>query len=266
MNGNLTIKSSEKYMTLNTVPFYFDWTFWAAIVAFIAIILSQIPPISVLLRKAKLDFELYSKISLLHKVGNPNLQLHFLITNSGGRKLKINKIEITIERDGKTINSIPAQTFFQAPTDTASILFTKFTLVPDQEWNHSINFYNDFSREDEKKFNKFTKDIKTNLQDIRDNKEEEPNKLIEAEDVFVTPFLDMFKKHFIWLSGEYKLKVKVFTDTPKYDVTKSFKFTLFEYQEEQLKELADEFKTGSGIYWYSNTPQSINLNIKEEYK
>jgi len=46
--------------------FYQDWTFWAVLVAAIAIILSQIPPIHVLIKRAKLDMELYSRINITH--------------------------------------------------------------------------------------------------------------------------------------------------------------------------------------------------------
>ena len=51
-----------------SIPFYSDMGFWAVVVASVAILLSQIPPISLLLKKARIDFELYSKISLTHNV------------------------------------------------------------------------------------------------------------------------------------------------------------------------------------------------------
>lgn len=64
-----------------SVPLYLNWSFWAVVVALCAVVLSQIPPIHLLLKKAKLDLELYSRIHLTHKVGNPNLQLHLIISN-----------------------------------------------------------------------------------------------------------------------------------------------------------------------------------------
>jgi hypothetical protein len=47
-----------------------DWSFWAVVVAAIAIVFSQLPPIHYLIKKVKIDLELYSKISITHKVGN----------------------------------------------------------------------------------------------------------------------------------------------------------------------------------------------------
>ncbi len=78
------------------VPLYLDWSFWAVVVALAAVILSQIPPIKELIKKAKLDLEVHSKILITHKVGNPNLQLHLLITNIGGRKIRIKDIRVSL--------------------------------------------------------------------------------------------------------------------------------------------------------------------------
>ena len=51
-----------------------DGSFWTA---FVAIVLSQLPPIKLLLKRAKVDVELYSKILVFHKVGNSNVQIPF---------------------------------------------------------------------------------------------------------------------------------------------------------------------------------------------
>jgi len=64
-----------------TTPLYLNWSFWAVVFAAIAIALSQLPPIRLWFKKAKLEIELYSKIAITHKVGNPNLQLHLIINN-----------------------------------------------------------------------------------------------------------------------------------------------------------------------------------------
>ncbi len=114
-------------------PLYLDWGFWAAAAAFLAIVLSQIPPIHVLLKKARIDIELYSKISLSHKVGNPNIQIHIIINNIGGRRVRIRGVQAVIKRDGNEVAVLPAQNFLQDPTDQNSVLFTSFSLSPGEE-------------------------------------------------------------------------------------------------------------------------------------
>ena len=77
-------------------PLYFDWSFWAVIIALIAVVLSQIPPIHIILKRARLDLELYSKLSITHKLGNPNLQLHLILNNIGGRRVRVKNINVSI--------------------------------------------------------------------------------------------------------------------------------------------------------------------------
>ena len=50
---------------------YQDLDFWTTTLSGIAIILSQIPPIRLWFKKAKIDFELHSKLAIMHKAGNP---------------------------------------------------------------------------------------------------------------------------------------------------------------------------------------------------
>ncbi|MFH1094585.1 MAG: hypothetical protein V1739_10620 [Candidatus Omnitrophota bacterium] len=78
-------------MTEASIPIYLNWSFWAVVIAGVALIFSQLPPIHLLLKKAKLDIELYSKIHITHKIGNPNLQIHLIINNVGGKVVKIKK-------------------------------------------------------------------------------------------------------------------------------------------------------------------------------
>jgi len=78
-----------------------------------AIFLSQLPPVLLWFKRAKLEIELYSKISITHKVGNPNLQLHLIINNIGGRKIRVKNITASIERDGNLVATLPAQNYLQ---------------------------------------------------------------------------------------------------------------------------------------------------------
>ena len=139
-------------MQATEVPFYLNWSFWAVFVAFIAVILSQVPPIKQLIKKAKLDLEAYSKISITHKLGNPNLQLHLILTNSGGRDVRVQDISILLSRDNKEVDNLPALNYLQNQNDKNTLLFTTFSLSPNQEWAHITNFLNMYNREDEKKY------------------------------------------------------------------------------------------------------------------
>ena len=254
-------------MEVASTSFYLDWSFWAVVVAFIAIALSQLPPVHQLLKKAGIDFELYSKISITHKVGNPNLQLHSLISNIGGRKVRIKNIDASIERDGIQIVTLPAQNYLQTPNDQSSVLFTIFSLNPGEDWGHIINLLKFFGREDEKQYReleaKMFADFRKKHAKIKE-KLEELKEPIKLESQNVKPFQDFLKRHFIWLPGEYKLTVNIFTDQESANISKSFSFTLFESHSDQLRAITEKLKYGGGILWEpKDIQQGVIIEIKE---
>lgn len=245
------------------ISLYLDWSFWAVVVAAVAVILSQLPPIHILIKKAKIDLELYSKISITHKVGNPNLQLHLIVSNIGGRKIRIKDINATIERDGKPLVTLPAQNYLQNQTDQNTVLFTTFSLKPGDEWAHIVNLLNFFNREEENEYRKLEARMLSDFRDKRSQLKEEPKAPIELDASVVNPFHTFFDKHFIWRAGEYLLKANIIADHDVANVTKQYRFTIFESHEEQLKVITEHFKYGGGIWWDPKIQTNVILEIKE---
>ena len=246
----------------SSMPFYLDWSFWTVIVAAIDILLSQLPPIHLLLKRAKLDLEIYSRIFITHKIGNPNLQLHLIINNTGGRAIKVKSITANLKREGKEIATLPAQNYYQNPSDEKTVLFTSFSIKPKEEWAHLINFLNYFSREDEKKYKEAESKLKENIfekKELPKNKE----KLVEADNKNVIPFLDFFKEKFLWKAGEYEIKVILETIPNRASVERNFRFTLFESDSDELSKYKDDYKFGDGIFYFSHKHSGIIIQLSE---
>ncbi len=230
------------------MQFLSDWKFWSVVISTTALILSQLPPILVWFKRAKLDLELYSKISLTHKIGNPNVQMHLIISNIGGRKIKIKRIAVSIKREGRLVAELPAVNFYQEPGDKNTVLLTSFNLQPNDDWSHVVNFLNFFGREEEKRYRKFEGDIKNNIVEKRKALESELNQLIEADPDKVMPILNFFNEKFTWLAGEYEISVKIETNKERADLYRSYRFTLFEYYEVELRKITEEYKYGAEIF------------------
>ena len=177
------------------VPFYLDWKFWSVAVAVIALILSQLPPIHILLYRAKLDVEAYSRMHLTHKVGNPNAQLHLIISNPGGRELRIKGITLHLRRGTEDEFVLPAQNYLQSPSDKEAVLLTSFKLKPKEEWAHIINFLNLFSRQDEKYYRQLEANLRQDILVKRDALVDK-NINVAADDENVQPLLKFFESKF----------------------------------------------------------------------
>ena len=71
--------------------------FWAVLVSFTALILSQLPPLRYLVRRTKVTAHLYNRILISHRFGTPFALIHIALNNPGGREIKINGIKITFK-------------------------------------------------------------------------------------------------------------------------------------------------------------------------
>jgi hypothetical protein len=244
------------------VPFYQDWTFWAVIIATLAIILSQLPPIHLLFKDSRLEVEPYSRVSIYHKIGNPNASLHLLITNVGGRDVRIKRIILKLKRDGKDIAQLPAQNYYQNPGDKTTVLFTGFLLKPNEDWAHTATFLNYFSRTDEKKYRNAESNLRNDIlmkRALPENKE----KIVDADCQLVSPFLEMFNQNFIWQPGDYEMTISIDAAKKVNFFENRYRFTLYESDSNELAKVKDAYKTGDGINWDSGNYAGVLPQLTE---
>jgi len=244
------------------IPFYLNWSFWTVCVATLALVLSQLPPIHMIFKRAKLDMELYSRIHITHKVGNPNLDLHLILNNIGGKVVRIKEISATIKRNGEQIAQLPAQSYLQNPDSKTPILLTSFSLKPKEEWAHSVKFLNYFSRNEEKEYRSAEQNLKEN---ILNKRELSQNKdiLIEADTEYLKTFIRMYKSKFLWSANEYEIQVSIKGKNQKANIQKKYRFTLFESDEEELSKFIQAYKYGDGIFWESGKHPGVIVQIVE---
>jgi hypothetical protein len=245
------------------MPFYLDWQFWSAAAAFTALILSQLSPIHILFRRAKLQCEAFTRLHITHKVGNPNAQWHLIIENTGGRSIRIKSISLTFRRTGGAIFTLPAQNYLRTPDATENVMLTPFRLAPGEEWAHVLMFFNLYTRDDEKEYRRLESAIRTDIlgqKEIPENKE----RLCEASPASVEPAMSFFKRHFKWEPGEYELDLMVETDRKEANLTRQYLFSLFESESEELRDYSNGYKHGAGVYWVSAGQPGLIVPVREK--
>ena len=245
------------------VPWYLDWSFWAVAIAALALILSQFSPIHKLIGRAKLTLELYSRMHVTHKIGNPNLQLHVIVSNVGGRSVRVKGFTAKLKRDGKDITALPAQGYLQESIDKNAILFTGFRLKSKEEWSHTVNFFNHFSRTEEKRYRTAELALKSDIIEKRKLPENKDRLVVEADAKYVPPLDKLFEEKFIWFPGEYELEISVVTSDKKVTAEQKYRFTLFESDSADLSKVKDDYKYGDGICWDSGNYSGVIVQIAE---
>jgi len=255
-------KAKERLMQHSTVPLYLDWSFWAVFVAGVAVVLSQLPPIHQLLRPAKLAMELYSRVQVTQKIGNPNVGVHVILINTGGRSIRIKGFTLKLWRDGRDLAFLPAQYYLQTPNDKSTVVLTSFSLKPTEEWAHFVTFLNYFSLTDEKKYKAAELALKNDINAKR-KLPENKDRIVEADSHNVRPFNEMFEEKFIWDPGEYEFEISVELPGNKTGVTQKHRFTLFESHSSELSAAREDFKIGDGVYYYSGNHTGVWVQIIE---
>ena len=231
---------------ITQIPFYLDWKFWSFVVAFLALSLSQLPPIHILFRRQKLETEAYSQMHITHKVGNPNVQLHLILSNIGGRVLRVRSIELQFKRGEEDDFVLPAKNYMQLSSDKESVLLTSFKLKPEEEWAHIVNFLNFYSRDEDKLFRQLESNLRLDILAKRELLEDK-NLNVAADENNILPILEFFKKKFRWLPGEYEMILRVKTDPPNAMSDKHFRFVLFESDSNELSDYQKDYKYGFGV-------------------
>lgn len=228
-------------------PIYLDWGFWAVVVALLALVLSQLPPVHLMLRPRRLEVEVHSRIQITHHVGNPNIGLFLSIRNTGGRVLRIRKIQIDVERDGKPLGRFPAQNFFESPSSQTPALFIPFSLRPGEDWSHGASFLNFFDRQTEKTYRASLSALNADIGKKLQARPSDDGKAVNAEEALVAPFLALFDKLFVWEPGEYVVALTVDAEPGSASYLRKYRFTLYESDTVELRAHANDYKFGGGI-------------------
>lgn len=126
-----------------------------------------------------------------------------------------------------------------------------------------MNFFAHFSREEEKQYRQLESAIRS---DILAQKVTLANKdkLCEANPQSVMPLMDFFKRQFRWEPGEYDVELRVMTDLHEANISQRYRFSLFESESKELRDYADIYRYGAGVYYVSPSQPGIIVPVHEK--
>lgn len=228
-------------------PLYLDWQFWATLVAGVALVLSQLPPVVLWFRPRRLEVEVHSRIQVTHKVGNPNVGMFVSVRNTGGRELRIRSLRIVLARDNSPLAKLPAQNYFESPSSQSSVLFVPFTLKPGDTWAHGTNFLNFFDRATEKLYRDSESKLCADIRRKLDARAADDKNAVVAEPDLVDPFMKLFDQLFIWQPGEYVAELIVEAEPGSASFSRKYRFTLYESDSGELRAQIEDYKFGGGV-------------------
>lgn len=229
-------------------PFYFDWQFWASIAAFLALTLSQLPPVRLWLRHRRVEVEVHSRLQVTHKVGNPNVGMYVSLRNTGGRDIRVRSMSVAVTREGVSLGHLPAQNYFESASSQSPSLFVPFSLKVGEIWAHSTSFLRSFDRAHDKLFRESLSAQQADVRHKLDARALEDEKiLVKAEKTLVQPFFAMFEEMFNWEPGEYIAELRVVTEPGSASFSKKYRFTIYESESAELRSHVNDYCYGGGL-------------------
>ncbi|MFM0376703.1 hypothetical protein PQQ72_06775 [Paraburkholderia strydomiana] len=203
---------------MNTAPWYLDWSLWSAGIAFCALAVSLGPHIWRWLRPPRLDLELYERIALTHKVGNPLLQARIVVRNVGGREVRITSIDAQLRRDNGEAFTLFGQGYLEAQSGPP-LLFVPFTLKAHDEWGYVTNFFRPLSREDDQHYRELDYALRTNINQKLRTRLAGNTEGVLADEQVVSPLVQMYERNSIrWKAGQYELVITAKTTIDRINV------------------------------------------------
>ncbi|MEN8511302.1 hypothetical protein [Burkholderia sp. RS02] len=244
------------------VPFYSDVRFWQFLIAAVALTLSQLPPVRLWFKRARLSVDVFDRAALDEELGLPHAQIHITISNSGGREIKINKITATITR-GNESRVLIARGYFEKFSDQRPTLLTPFRVKPGQEWGHNVNFPLPVAWNDRNQVSAMSKALRDNIKAKR-TALGEPKEDVPADQNLVDPLAHRFDTHFFWKAGEYTVNLKIETEDGRADVNSVYRFIIFESESDLLRSHKDQIKFGNGVHYRLPPIEPLIIELHRE--
>lgn len=227
--------------------------FWSALIALIAVVLSQLPPARTWFSKPKLDVELHDQLSLGHTFGIPNLQVYVSMLNASQRPVRVRRTIFQISTEsGKAVTLRMVSHFPTAGSATPVVVFP-FTVGPSQEWSHIVNAATELDVSSDRRLSEMRTTVLQSFQNAKNGYESwkaGPRTTmppVPAADLAVMEKARAeFRQNFIWQSGEFRLVVEVETDKGTFK-SGTHRFTVFEGMEVSLTSQVNGYAMGHGL-------------------
>lgn len=239
-------------------------TVWTAVIAVLALILSQLPPVREMLRGTRLSIIVPEYMVLTHSLGNINLTTSVTLHNTGGRGVTVAGLDCGLLADDGRRWHIPAQTYIDRDSQPlvgqqrVQLFMEWIPLEPKEFWSETVVFFKPWSVEEEGKAQDITGRMRSDISEkLSQRLPEKANVPVEADTELVNQAKEAFQKRFDLTIGNYKLLLAAISETEHIIAVRGFQFSMFESHVRAMRSLVEEYRTGAGVVFPSSDPSKV---------
>lgn len=249
---------------------------WKVFIAFLALILSQLPPVRQMLKGKNLRMAVAKVASFQHTFGNTNIILWIDLENIGGRTITISLINCSLSRQGQIIQTLTAGAYLLTESldkeKPIQIPPSEIALKQGERWSGYIQFWDDKA---------WTKGIESRIKSLISKARDDINSKVTLQNkqmagtpppdrplVEVSPHLvqeinGIVKSLQKIDIGDYELSVAVYEtiDRPPLKILR-FDLTIFDTDFHEIFEDTEDYKYGFGIHLPSRKLKSVAISMR----
>ncbi len=232
-----------------------DPTAWGTVVAAIAVVLSQIPPLKVYFQRAHLKLSFPDRFTVLHHLGNPQIMMLVTLENVCARKVTVTKMEgLLLPPTGPAV-VLPGQQYISRQLPGAGqlppeLLLVGISLKPDESWGENVRFFASFSEDEEDYVNRIIGGMKKDIWNKQMARQMAGSLFPTETDEKLVADATAFFTHKFWLTkGNYTFLIAARDERGQLLAVQGTEFTLYENSISAMREATEEYKYGAGVYY-----------------
>lgn len=240
---------------------------WSALIALLALVLSQLPPVKQMLKRRALQIVVPEYIALYHFLGNLNLMGFISLFNTGGKGLTVAKIDAVVSTDD-TRWHVPGATYVsREPSASGGQSRLEFfvgwnALKPGEHWSQTVHFFRAWTVQEEEDAAEIVGKIRTDINAKLAQRAPAAQGLVEADESLVKEAKALVDQRFKLVKGNYRLVIAALSEKDELLSLQGFEFTLFDNHIKTLRSIVDDYKFGAGIYFPSPDWKQVFVRLR----
>ncbi len=242
---------------------------WSMFIAAIALILSQLPPVTHWMPEKKLKGAIATRLALSSTLGFINYGINLQIFNEGNRKVKITNLDLElIDPSGhkKKYSGESYNDFYYQNGIPVAYPIDFITIDPNNSWSNQVNFVLPLTEEQDK----FVNEVKLQVINDLTNKRQKTtimtiNVMCEADKNIVDKACNYFTNNLSdQLSiGKYEAIVIAKDASGSILFKTPFKFHLYDHHKKIIESQKDDLKYGIGILYPANSLKMASIRTEQ---
>lgn len=252
-------------------------THWGELIAFAALILSQLPSVRQMIKGKRLRMAVAGTAQFSHVFGNTNISLWLDLENDGGKTISVRRISCFLRQVSGEVQSITATHYWLTESlgheKPIELPLGELALKPGERWSGYLHCWN--TQTWGKAIESKVKSLMIKIRDDIDRKVAERDKnmqslpaaerpFVEVDSTLVQDTLDIVKNLRKLEEAEYVLLVVAFESANRPLKVLGFDLTLFESDIRDIFEDVEDYKYGFGVGLPTRKAKYVQVQIRSK--